>query len=282
MKKVFVTGAKGQLGRDIMAVLKERGVPSIGVDINDFDLCDASAVKTCIKAFEPQVVIHCAAYVEVDKAQRDAEQCYRVNVEATANVARACIEVDAQMLYVSTDYVFTGAGDTAYEIDDAKGSKSVYGATKYCGELAVQILLDKWFIARISWLFGVGGNNFVETMLRLSKTKDRLMVVDDQIGSPTFSADAAQTLCDIALSDKYGIYHVTNEGVCSWNEFAKTIFTCAGCSVQVDGISSDQYGATASRPLNSRLSKESLDRGGFARLPSWQDALCRYLQLRQK
>lgn len=280
MKKVLVTGAKGQLGRDVMDVLSRMDVIAKGVDMDDFNLCDGTAVSQAVGEFLPDAVIHCAAYVAVDKAQSDSQVCCEANVIGTYNIVKACKEIDAAILYVSTDYVFPGDGDTAYSPEDHKGPTNVYGMTKYAGELVVQSMMEKYFITRISWVFGIGGNNFIETMLRLSETRDTVTVIDDQIGSPTFTKDAAKTICDIAVSDKYGVYHVTNEGFCSWNEFAKEIFKAAGKSTQVLPTKTKDYPTPAMRPLNSRMSKDCLVEAGFDRLPTWKDALERYIKLR--
>ena len=280
--KILVTGAKGQLGRDIMDDLAKLPVEYKGVDIDDFDLTDEKAVLENIAAYKPDRVIHCAAYVAVDKAEEQKELCYNVNVLGTEHVAKACREIGAVMMYISTDYVFSGKGETPYEVDGEKGPQNQYGITKYEGELMVQRYLKYFFIVRISWVFGVGGNNFIKTMLRLSETKSSLTVVNDQVGSPTFTFDVAKLLCDMIVTDKFGIYHATNEGFCSWYEFAKEIFAQTGKSVEVLPVSTPEYKTAAVRPLNSRLSKSSLDAAGFDRLPHWKDAVKRYLEQTQQ
>ena len=223
-------------------------------------------------------VIHCAAYTAVDAAEDNEELCRKVNEEGTRNIARVCKELDLKMMYISTDYVFNGQGTRPWEPDDEREPLNVYGETKCGGELAVEELLDKYFIVRIAWVFGVNGKNFIKTMLNLGKTRDSLTVVSDQIGSPTYTYDLARLLVDMIETEKYGRYHATNEGYCSWYEFACEIFRQAGMNVSVSPVDSSAYPAKAKRPMNSRMSKDKLDEMGFERLPSWQDALGRYLQ----
>lgn len=274
---IIVTGVKGQLGYDVVKELNKRGIPCKGIDIDDLDITRLDDVMEYIGGVNPEAVIHCAAYTAVDKAEDEPEKCALVNVTGTENIARACKENGAKMLYISTDYVFPGDGESEYETGDEKSPQSVYGRTKLEGEYKVLENTDKYFIVRISWVFGVNGNNFVKTMLRLSETKKELNVVCDQIGSPTYTADLAPILCDLIVTEKYGIYHATNEGFCSWAEFAETIFKLSGKDVKVNRVSSSEYPVKAKRPLNSRLSKRSLDNVGFSRLPSWESALERYL-----
>jgi len=276
--KVLVTGVKGQLGYDVVKELKKRNIECLGVDIDDFDITDEIATNSYIKNYHPDCVIHCSAYTAVDRAEDDAELCRKVNAEGTYNIAKVCKEIDAKLLYISTDYVFPGTEDHAYEVDDLTGPLGVYGQTKLEGEQAVKELLTKYFIVRISWVFGINGNNFVKTMLRLGEERNEINVVCDQIGSPTYTADLAPLLCDIILTEKYGTYHATNEGFCSWAEFAQEIFSKAGYKTKVNFIPTSEYPTRAKRPLNSRMSKKSLDEAGFNRLPSWQDALSRYLK----
>ena len=275
--KVLVTGITGQLGFDVMNELNRRNIEAVGAARKDFDLTDEAAIERFIKAHKPDAVIHCAAYTAVDKAEDEPELAMQVNGKATEVIATACKDIGAKMIYISTDYVFPGTGDVPYEVDDPKAPSNAYGRSKLAGEEAVLKLLDKYFIVRISWVFGVNGKNFVKTMLRLSETKDRLTVVNDQIGSPTYTADLAPLLVDMVQTDKYGIYHATNEGFCSWAEFAAEIFRQAGAKTEVVPIASSEYPTKAVRPLNSRLSKQTLDKAGFKRLPSWQDAVTRYL-----
>lgn len=275
--RVLVTGVKGQLGYEVCRELTARGIENRGVDIDDFDLTDEKAVMEAISAYRPDVVVHCAAYTAVDRAEENEDVCRAVNVDGTRFVARACRAVDAKMVYFSTDYVFPGTGEDFYEVDSPKGPQSVYGRTKLEGEEAVRETLEKYFILRISWVFGINGNNFIRTMLRLSNDHDTLRVVCDQIGSPTYAHDLAPLICDLLATEKYGTYHATNEGVCSWAEFAETIMKAADRPTRIIPVTTEEYGAKAARPLNSRMSKKSLDEAGFARLPSWQDALRRYL-----
>lgn len=275
--KVLVTGVKGQLGFDVCNELTKRNIENKGIDKEDCDITDEQAVLSYIKNYAPDVVVHCAAYTAVDRAEDDKEICYNVNVKGTEYIARACKEIDAKMVYISTDYVFEGKGDTAYEVDDKAAPDNTYGLTKYQGEEAVRKILNKYFIIRISWVFGINGNNFINTMMKLGESRSELNVVADQIGSPTFTYDLAPLICDMIATDKYGIYHATNEGYCSWAEFAEYIFSVTGQKVLVHHIKSEEYPTKASRPKNSRLSKASLDNAGFKRLPHWQDAVKRYI-----
>ena len=275
--KVFVTGVKGQLGYDVVKELDRRGITAIGVDIDEMDITDGESVDRVIREAAPDAVIHCAAFTAVDAAEEQAELCRRVNVDGPRNIAKVCRELDIKMIQISTDYVFSGEGEKPWEPEDECDPKSVYGHTKYEGELAVQELLDKFFIVRIAWVFGINGKNFVKTMLNLSEKYNTLRVVNDQFGSPTYTYDLAKLLVDMVQTDKYGIYHATNEGICSWYEFACAIFKEAGIDMQVVPVTSEEYGAKANRPKNSRMSKEKLTAAGFDRLPTWQDALSRYL-----
>lgn len=276
--RVLVTGVKGQLGYDVVNELEERGHESVGIDIEEMDITDAASVETVITEAGVDAVIHCAAYTAVDAAEDNEELCRKVNEEGTRNIARVCKELDLKMMYISTDYVFNGQGTRPWEPDDEREPLNVYGETKCGGELAVEELLDKYFIVRIAWVFGVNGKNFIKTMLNLGKTRDSLTVVSDQIGSPTYTYDLARLLVDMIETEKYGRYHATNEGYCSWYEFACEIFRQAGMNVSVSPVDSSAYPAKAKRPMNSRMSKDKLDEMGFERLPSWQDALGRYLQ----
>lgn len=275
--RILVTGVKGQLGHDVVNELAKRGHTPIGVDVEEMDITDASAVEKEMKKEPLDAVIHCAAYTAVDAAEDNREICMRVNAEGTRNIARVCRELDLKMVYISTDYVFDGAGERPWEPEDACHPISVYGRSKYEGELAVQEILEKYFIVRVTWTFGINGKNFVKTMLRLARDHDTLKVVDDQFGSPTYTADLAVLLADMVGTDRYGIYHAASEGVCSWYEFACTIFRMAALPVKVLPVTTAQYGARAARPANSRMSKEKLTARGFQKLPHWQDALGRYL-----
>ncbi len=276
--KILVTGIGGQLGYDVMKVLKHRNIACLGVDRAEFDITDYQAAHDFITAYAPDTIVHCAAYTAVEKAEDDAECCRRVNALGTENIAKICQEIDAKMVYISTDYVFPGVGKQFYEVEDQTGPTNIYGLTKLEGELAVQTLLTKYFIVRISWVFGFNGTNFVKTMLKLGATHTELSIVEDQVGSPTYTADLAVLLCDMVATDKYGIYHATNEDTCSWAEFAKEIFRQAGMQVKVNFIPESQYSTKATRPLNSRMSKTKLTENGFKSLPNWQEALKRYLQ----
>jgi dTDP-4-dehydrorhamnose reductase len=277
--KVLVTGVKGQLGYDVVNELERRGHEAVGVDIQEMDITDAVSVDRVIKAAAPDAVIHCAAYTAVDAAEDNEEQCRKVNADGTQNIANVCKELDIKMIYISTDYVFEGQGERPWEPDDERNPQSVYGRTKYEGELAVQQTLDKYFIVRIAWVFGINGKNFIKTMLKLAETHDTLRVVNDQFGSPTYTYDLAKLLVDMVQTSKYGVYHATNEGICSWYEFACAIFEEAGLGqkITVLPVSTKEYGAKAARPYNSRMSKEKLTANGFDKLPTWQDALKRYL-----
>ena len=276
--KVLVTGVKGQLGHDVVEELTGRGLEAVGVDIDEMDITDMSSVDKVIKEAAPDAVIHCAAYTAVDAAEENQELCRRVNAEGPENIARVCKELDIKMLQISTDYVFEGNGDNLWKPEDACVPQSVYGRTKYEGELAVRELLDKYFVVRIAWAFGINGKNFVRTMLKLAETHDTIRVVNDQFGSPTYTYDLAKLLVDMIQTEKYGIYHATNEGTCSWYEFACAIFREAGVKVNVVPVTTEEYGAKAKRPANSRMDKEKLTQNGFHRLPTWQDALARYIK----
>ena len=276
--KVLVTGVKGQLGYDVAKELEKRGTSVVGVDVDEMDITDEAAVRRVISEVLPDAVIHCAAYTAVDAAQDNEEMCRKVNAEGTRYIAKMCKELGIKMLYISTDYVFDGQGTRPWEPDDERNPLSVYGQTKYEGELAVQNMLDKYFIVRITWTFGVNGKNFVKTMLRLSEKNSSIRVVNDQYGSPTATADLAVLLSDMIATDKYGIYHASNEGICTWYEFTCEIFRQAGIGVEVVPVTTAEYGAKAPRPANSRMSKDKLTANGFERLPSWQDALTRYLK----
>lgn len=276
--KILVTGVKGQLGHDVVKELEKRGHVAVGVDIEEMDITDAASVERVITDAGVAAVIHCAAYTAVDAAEDNVDLCRRVNAGGTKNVAKVCEKLDIKMMYISTDYVFNGQGTRPWEPDDTREPLNVYGLTKCEGELAVEEHVGKYFIVRIAWVFGVNGKNFIKTMLNLGKTHDHLTVVDDQVGSPTYTYDLARLLVDMIETDRYGRYHATNEGLCSWYEFACEIFKQAGMKVEVAPVDSASYPAKAKRPMNSRMSKEKLDDNGFERLPSWQDALARYLQ----
>lgn len=276
--KVLVTGVGGQLGYDVMCELHRRGIDCCGADRAEFDITDFVATHKFITDYMPDAVIHCSAYTAVDKAEDESEICRAVNVVGTENIAKVCKEIGAKMIYISTDYVFPGTGEQFYKPSDATAPCNVYGKTKLEGELAVKKVLDKYFIVRISWVFGINGNNFIKTMLRLGETRKELNVVADQIGSPTYTADLAVLLVDMVQTEKYGTYHATNEGVCSWAVFAEKIFAVAGMGVKVNHITSAEYPTKAVRPKNSRMSKDKLVENGFNRLPKWEGAVERYVR----
>lgn len=275
--KVLVTGANGQLGYDVIKRLDSEGIEYLGTDRDSLDITNEEQVKKVISDYNADVVIHCAAYTAVDKAEDEKELCYSINVLGTKYVAEACKETNAKMVYISTDYVFDGEGDKPFEVTDKPNPINYYGKTKYEGELEVQELLDKYFVVRISWVFGINGNNFVKTMLRLGKERDEISVVADQIGSPTYTPDLARLLFEMIQTDKYGVYHVTNEGYCSWYEFACEIFKQAGMVVKVNPINTEDYPTRARRPANSRLSKESLESNRFKLLPNYSLAVCDFI-----
>ena len=276
---VLVTGANGQLGHDVVRELNRRNIENIGLLRYDLDITDFVKVDEYISSKMPEAVIHCAAYTAVDKAEDEEDLCYTTNVTATENIAKACKTNDIKMMYISTDYVFPGDGQNEYETEDKTGPLGVYGKTKLEGENKVKELLDKYFIIRISWVFGEHGNNFVKTMLKIGRDRASVNVVSDQIGSPTYTADLATLLCDMIQTEKYGIYHATNEGYCSWAEFAEEIFRLAGYTTKVNHIKTEEYPTRATRQKNSRLSKQSLDNNGFIRLPDWKAALKNYIEI---
>lgn len=290
--KLLVTGVKGQLGYDVVNELTRRGHDAIGVDIEEMDITDASSVQTVIGSCRPDAVIHCAAWTAVDAAEdeENKEKVHKVNAVGTQNIANVCKELGCKMMYISTDYVFDGQGETPWT-PDCKDYKplNVYGQTKLDGELAVSNTLSNFFIVRIAWVFGKNGNNFIKTMLKVGKNRDKLTVVNDQIGTPTYTFDLARLLVDMIETDKYGYYHATNEGgYISWHEFATEIFRQAAAlgyteysseNLTVAPVTTAEYGVSkAARPFNSRLDKSKLTENGFTPLPSWQDALARYLQ----
>ena len=277
--KILVTGVRGQLGYDVVQEGESRGLEMFGTDVDNMDITDAGQVKRVIEEYKPDAVIHCAAYTAVDAAEDNQELCRKINVDGTRNIAEVCKDMDIPMMYFSTDYIFDGQGENFWKEDDPKKPLNVYGQTKYEGELAVQELVEKYFILRISWVFGVNGNNFIKTMLRVGPQRGEVGVVADQIGSPTYTYDLAKLVIDMIQTDKYGAYHVTNEGICSWYEFACEIFKQAGLDVKVNPLTTAEYPAKAARPFNSRMSKDKLINAGFDMLPSWQDALERYLNV---
>lgn len=281
--KVLVTGVKGQLGYDVVNELTKRGHTAIGVDIDEMDITDKHSVQIVIEKTKPDAVIHCAAWTAVDLAEDENKIALvrAVNTDGTRNIAEICKKLNCKMMYISTDYVFNGQGTEPWE-PDCKDYEplNVYGQTKLGGELAVANLLEKYFIVRIAWVFGVNGNNFIKTMLNVGKKYDELTVVNDQIGTPTYTYDLARLLVDMIETKKYGYYHATNEGgYISWYDFACEIFKQAGYNTKVKPVTTEEYGISkAKRPFNSRLDKSKLIENGFKPLPTWQDALSRYLK----
>ena len=289
--RVFITGVNGQLGHDCVNEMSKRGHEVIGSDIQksdqpayiSLDITDAKAVRDTISALKPDAIIHCAAWTAVDAAENDANKpkVQAINVEGTRNIAQAASDIDAKMVYISTDYVFDGQGERPWQPDDKNYAPlNVYGQTKLEGELAVSSLLSKYYIVRIAWVFGVNGKNFIKTMLQVGKTHDTVRVVNDQIGTPTYTYDLARLLADMVESDKYGYYHATNEGgYISWYDFTKEIYRQAGMTTTVLPVTTAEYGLSkAARPFNSRLDKSKLVEAGFRPLPDWRDALGRYLE----
>lgn len=279
--KVLVTGVKGQLGHDVVGELEKRGHTAVGVDIEEMDITDGASVKRVLGEVRPDAVIHCAAWTAVDAAEDNEERVRLVNAAGTANIAKECKALGCKMMYISTDYVFDGQGDKPWQ-PDCKTYKplNIYGQTKLEGELAVAGALEKFFIVRIAWVFGKNGNNFIKTMLKLGKTHETLRVVNDQIGTPTYTYDLSRLLADMIETEKYGYYHATNEGgYISWYDFATEIFVQAGYGTKVIPVTTAEYGQSkAKRPFNSRLDKSKLIENGFKPLPDWRDALARYLK----
>ena len=297
--KALVTGVKGQLGYDVVKEMEKRGIEAVGVDIEEMDITDPVAVKKVITEANVDAVIHCAAYTAVDAAEDNKEICNKVNVDGTKNIAEVCKELNIKMMYISTDYVFNGQGETPWDPDCKDYAPlNVYGQSKLDGEKVVSSLVEKFFIVRIAWVFGKNGKNFIKTMLNVAKTHDKLTVVADQIGTPTYTYDLARLLVDMIITDKYGYYHATNSevsdenagcktGYISWFDFTKEIFRQAVLKgrdeyseekVEVSPVTTAEYGISkATRPFNSRLDKSKLEKNGFTPLPTWQDAINRYL-----
>ena len=279
--KILITGATGQLGYDCVKEFRARGHEVHGVSSELFPLSDENVMRAVIEATEPDAILHAAAYTAVDKAEDEPARCRLINAAGTEILARLAAARGIRLLYISTDYVFPGTGMTPYETDDMTGPRNVYGASKLMGEEAVMAHLSQYFIVRISWVFGIHGKNFVKTMLNLAQEHKSLSVVGDQVGSPTYTHDLAPLLAEMITSEKYGIYHATNEGgYISWYEFAKAIFEEAGMDTKVIPVTTEEYGKSkAARPFNSRLAKDKLVEQGFTPLPEWRDALRRYLKL---
>lgn len=281
--RYLVTGVKGQLGYDIVRELMGRGEHDvIATDKETLDITDKNAVNKFITENKPDVIFHCAAWTQVDKAEEMEKNVYQVNVEGTKNITDAAKTVNARLFYISTDYVFDGTKEIPYEVEDTPNPMNVYGKTKFQGEEEAR-RYEKSFIVRISWVFGINGSNFIKTMLKLSDTKTELNVVNDQIGSPTYTVDLAKLLVDMSKTEKYGTYHANNDGFCSWAEFAEYIFKQSSKNVKVNPVTTEEYlkitgSKQAYRPRNSRLSKKKLIENGFQMLPSWQNAVNRYLE----
>lgn len=279
--KVLVTGIKGQLGYDVVTELEKRGHEAVGVDIEEMDVTDESSVDKVITSVKPDAVVHCAAWTAVDAAEDAAEKVEAVNATGTRYIAEACKKIDCKMVYISTDYVFNGEGTEPWKPDCKDYAPlNVYGKSKLDGEIAVSSVLSKYFIIRIAWVFGLNGKNFVKTMIRAGRTHDEVRVVCDQIGTPTYTPDVARLIVDMLGTDRYGYYHATNEGgYVSWFDFTKEIYRQAGLNAKVIPVTTAEYGLSkAKRPYNSRLDKSKLTENGFALLPSWQDALARFLK----
>jgi len=275
--KILVTGYTGQLGYDLVQEGKRRGFDMVGVGSKNLDITDEPSVKEYVKELKPDAIIHCAAYTAVDQAEDDRKNCWAVNVEGTKFLVQAAKDNITKFMYISSDYVFDGSGNVPFSETDVPNPVSYYGLTKYEGEKVVQSFLSEWFIVRISWVFGRNGKNFVKTMLRLAETRDELNVVGDQIGSPTYTFELSRLLLDMIQTKEFGIYHATNEGYCSWADFAKEIFRLTGKQVKVNTILSEEYPTKAIRPKNSRLSKQKLLLYGFKPLSCWQDSLKHFL-----
>ena len=276
--KFLVTGVNGQLGYDVKIELEKRGYNDVLCpNRSELDITDEDSVSKIVLEYRPNVIIHCAAYTAVDKAEDDKESCYDVNVNGTSYLVKYAKEVGSKFIYISTDYVFDGTKNGVYEINDSIKPINYYGETKWLGEKIVSDYSNH-VIVRISWVFGMNGNNFIKTMLRLALTKKELGVVSDQVGSPTYTKDLSKLLVDMAISDKTGVYHATNEGYCSWNEFAKYIFEVNDIDMVVNEVLTKDYKTVAKRPLNSRLDKSRLVSDGFDKLPDWKDAVRRYCE----
>lgn len=276
--KVLVTGAEGQLGQDVLKALKSKNLNCMGCDKHDFDITDYESVRKFILTYQPDIVIHCAAYTAVDKAEEDQKLCQDINVKGSENIAKVCAEADSKLIYVSTDYVYNGKGVDEIEVDSPTNPLSVYGKTKLEGEEICRKYVNRLFVVRTSWVFGANGNNFVKTMLKLASRTEEIKVVNDQIGSPTYTPDLADFLVWLSMSDRYGTYHFTNSGFCTWYEFAQEIFRQAGVVIDVKPVTTEDFGAKAIRPNNSKLSKKCLAEIGYPMPQSWQEALSCFLK----
>ena len=277
MNNILVTGSTGQLGSDVVKELLKRGYSTLSPNRSEFNLCSEDSIINYILNSNCEAIVHCAAYTQVDKAEDEKDLCIKINATATKHIVKCAKILDIPMIYISTDYVFDGTKDGEYTENDETNPINIYGESKLAGEKYVQEILDKYYIVRTSWVFNINGKNFIETMLRLSKTNNQLSIVNDQIGSPTYTRDLSRLLVDMLETNKYGLYHATNEGYCSWYEFANTIFKLANINIDIKAINSNEYASRAKRPLNSKLSKDKLIEYGFKPLPHWEDALKDYL-----
>ena len=277
MNNILVTGSTGQLGSDVVKELLKRGYSTLSPNRSEFNLCSEDSIRNYILNSNCEAIVHCAAYTQVDKAEDEKDLCIKINATATKHIVKCAKILDIPMIYISTDYVFDGTKDGKYTENDETNPINIYGESKLAGEKYVQEILDKYYIVRTSWVFNINGKNFIETMLRLSKANNQLSIVNDQIGSPTYTKDLSRLLVDMLETSKYGLYHATNEGYCSWYEFADTIFKLANINIDIKAINSNEYPSRAKRPLNSKLSKDKLIEYGFKPLPHWEDALKDYL-----
>lgn len=277
MNNILVTGSTGQLGSDVVKELLKRGYSTLSPNRSELNLCSEDNIRNYILNSNCEAIVHCAAYTQVDKAEDEKDLCIKINATATKHIAKCAKILDIPMIYISTDYVFDGTKDGEYTENDETNPINIYGESKLAGEKYVQEILDKYYIVRTSWVFNINGKNFIETMLRLSKANNQLSIVNDQIGSPTYTKDLSRLLVDMLETSKYGLYHATNEGYCSWYEFANTIFKLANINIDIKAINSNEYASRAKRPMNSKLSKDKLIEYGFKPLPHWEDALKDYL-----
>ena len=277
MNNILVTGSTGQLGSDVVKELLKRGYSTLSPNRSEFNLCSEDSIRNYILNSNCEAIVHCAAYTQVDKAEDEKDLCIKINTTATKHIVKCAKILDIPMIYISTDYVFDGTKDGEYTENDETNPINIYGESKLAGEKYVQEILDKYYIVRTSWVFNINGKNFIETMLRLSKANNQLSIVNDQIGSPTYTKDLSRLLVDMLETSKYVLYHATNEGYCSWYEFADTIFKLANINIDIKAINSNEYASRAKRPMNSKLSKDKLIEYGFKPLPHWEDALKDYL-----
>lgn len=275
--KVLVTGIDGQLGYDVARALQAQNIEVKGTARSELDITSEESCHSCIQSYQPDVIIHCAAYTAVDQAEVDVEQAYRVNAAGTRNIAVAAEKIGAKLVYISTDYVFDGKGETPYHEYDNTNPQGIYGKSKRAGEIMVQSLSSRYFIVRTSWVFGINGNNFVKTMLKLGQERPQLKVVHDQVGSPTYTVDLAYFLSQLIQTERYGIYHASNTGICSWYEFACAIFKEANVKVEVLPCTTEEFPRPAPRPKYSGMESLGIRMNGFDILPSWEDALSRFL-----